>query len=76
VKADFLIMVDFVVRDAAVNFFNSDLSFHSGKSSPKTEVRTIPEREVTVMRSVNVEFSGSRSEFSFIMICSSDKEKD
>ena len=48
-------MVDFVVRDAAVNFFNSDLSFHSGKSSPKTEVRTIPEREVTVMRSVNVE---------------------
>tara|TARA_Y100000287_G_scaffold147675_1_gene122688 strand:- start:63 stop:293 length:231 start_codon:yes stop_codon:yes gene_type:complete len=76
VKADFLIMVDFVVRDAAVNFFNSDLSFHSGKSSPKTEVRTIPERKVSVMRSVNVEFSGGRSEFSFIMICSSDEKKD
>tara|TARA_Y100001934_G_scaffold109335_1_gene133956 strand:- start:91 stop:321 length:231 start_codon:yes stop_codon:yes gene_type:complete len=76
VKADFLIMVDFVVRDAAVNFFNSDLSFHSGKSSPKTEMRTIPERKVAVMRSVNVEFSGSRSEFSFIMIGSSDEEKD
>jgi len=76
VKADFLIMVDFVVRDAAVNFFNSDLSFHSGKSGPKTEVRTIPEGKVAVMCSVNVEFSGGRSKFSFIMIGSSDEEKD
>ena len=60
-------MVDFVVRDAAVNFFNSDLSFHPGKSRPKTEVRTIPEGKVAVMRSENVEFSGGMSKFSFIM---------
>tara|TARA_Y100000768_G_scaffold106725_1_gene78276 strand:+ start:572 stop:802 length:231 start_codon:yes stop_codon:yes gene_type:complete len=75
-KADFIIMVDFVVRDAAMYFFNSDLSFHSGKSGPETEVCAIPERKVTVVRSMDVEFSGSGSEFSFIMICSSDEQKD
>jgi hypothetical protein len=75
-EANFRIMVDFVVRDAAVNFFNSNLSFHSGKSGPETEVCTIPEGKVTVVRSMDVKVSCSGSEFSFIMICSSDEQKN
>jgi hypothetical protein len=76
VKPDFRIVVDFVVRDTAVNFFNSDLSLHSGKSGPETKVCTIPKGKVAVVRSVDVEVSGSGSEFSFIVICGSDEQKN
>tara|TARA_B110000438_G_scaffold203753_1_gene195478 strand:- start:13 stop:327 length:315 start_codon:yes stop_codon:yes gene_type:complete len=69
-------MVDFIVRDAFVYFFQCDLSFHPGKSSSQTKMRSIAESKVSVWTTVYIKSPCGRAKFSFVMVSRSYKKKN
>ena len=68
-------MVYFIVWYPAVDFFDSDFSFHACESCAETEMGAVAERKVTVGVPVDIELPCRWAEFLFVVVSGANEKK-